>query len=365
MRIEDQLAERELVVFLGQGGVGKTTVAAAAALHASRTRRTLVLTIDPARRLADALGIKVGSEPVNVGPNLDAMMLDTKAALDGMIQRYAPSAETLKRVLESRFYDELSRAFAGSEEYVAMGALHDLLADGRYDVIVVDTPPSRHALDFLEVNRKLIRVFESGAVKWIFKPTRFLRVGGGRVAEALAKWTSADHLREMAEFMTTFDQMFLDMEARVRRMEGILRDRRRTGLNVVTSAEAESVPGALELHEEVTDRVGLVVESCVVNRVWPRLRDVERVDDLGAAKYVADATGRSEADALRFVADAFRAAEFYDAIAADHATNVVRLRAALPGPFHVVPALAHSVHSLEALEVVRGHLFAAPDRPDM
>ena len=368
MRIEDQLAERTLVVFLGQGGVGKTTVAAAAALEASRARRTLVLTIDPARRLADALGVKVGAETVEVKPGLDAMMLDTKVALDRLIERYAPSPETLKRVMTSRFYHELSNAFAGSEEYVAMGALHDILEEGGYDVVVVDTPPSRHAVDFLEVNRKLIRVFESGAVKWVFKPTRFLRVGGGRVAEALAKWTSADYLREMAEFMTTFDQMFLDMEERVRRIEGILRDRRRTGLNIVTSPESENVPGALELHEEVTERVGLVVEACVVNRAWPRLRDLERAEEMrtpgkvrdGAARFVAEAARASPQDAARFVTDAFRAAEFYDAIAAEHAANLQALRSALPGPFHVVPALAHSVHSLETLEQVRVHLFAAP-----
>jgi len=164
--LREALRTKQLVVLLGTGGVGKTTISATCALEAARQgRRTLVLTIDPARRLADSLGVKLGSEVVNVAPNLDALMLDTKAALDALVRRYAPSGETLARILRSRFYEQLSDAFAGSEEFVAMGTLHDLLQDGRYDVIVVDTPPSTHAIDFLRVNKKLIRVYDSGVVK--------------------------------------------------------------------------------------------------------------------------------------------------------------------------------------------------------
>lgn len=368
MKLEDQIAERQLLVFLGQGGVGKTTVAAAAALHASRSRKTLVLTVDPARRLADALGVKLGAEAVAVGENLDAMMLDTKAALDALVERYAPSPETLKRVLASRFYAELSNAFAGSEEYVAMGALHDILADGKYDLVVVDTPPSKHAVEFLEVNRKLIRVFESGVVKYVFKPTKFLRLGGGAVASVLAKWTSAEYLSEMAEFVTTFDKMFADMEGRVRAIEDVLRDRRKTGLNVVTSADADSVPGSIDLYEEVTDRLGLRIESVVVNRHWPRLPGIEDVEDLArpgsfrdaAVRLVADHAKAEPEDAERFLDDAVRAAKFHDSVAREHADNVNALSAALPGPFHYVPALPHSVHSIEGLEVVRRHIFPSP-----
>ena len=366
MTLLRQLREKQVVVFLGTGGVGKTTVAAAAALEGARHRRTLVLTIDPARRLADSLGVKLGSEVVNVRPNLDALMLDTKAALDALVRRYVPNQETLRRILASRFYEQLSDAFAGSEEFVAMGALHDLVADGRYDLIVVDTPPSSHAIDFLRVNERLIRVYESGVVKYLFKPTRFLRVGGGYMMNVLSRWTTSEYVEEMAEFMMTFDQMFQDMEQRVRAIHAVITDPARTSLNVVTAAEEESVPQTTRLHEQVTRGLKLPVSACVVNRYYPRLRGVEVALALedhayreGARRRLAEATGARREDAEAFLRDAVVAARFYDALAQDHETYARRLREAIDAEFHMVPAMPGSVHDLEGLERVRAALFPA------
>ena len=359
MNLEEQLATRQLVVFLGTGGVGKTTIAAASALQASRTRRTLVLTIDPARRLADSLGVKLGSEVVNVKPNLDALMLDTKAALDALIRRYATTPDTLTRILRSRFYEQLSDAFAGSEEFVAMGTLHDLVADGNYETIVVDTPPSRHAIEFLRVNRKLIRVYESGVVKYLFRPTRFLRLGGGYMANVLARWTSSEYVEEFAEFMTTFDQMFQDMEARVRTMDRVLTDASRTSLNVVATAEEESVPQTTRLYQDVTRGLGLPIRSCVVNRSYPVLPEAGVPPAFADAPSVARLSGASPADAERFVADARAATAFYGMLAADHARYGAQLQDAIPVPFRFVPAQPGSVHDLEGLERVRRSLFGA------
>ncbi|HWH08093.1 MAG TPA: ArsA-related P-loop ATPase [Candidatus Thermoplasmatota archaeon] len=357
MNLDEQLATRQLVVFLGTGGVGKTTIAAASALQASRTRRTLVLTIDPARRLADSLGVKLGSEVVNVRPNLDALMLDTKAALDALIRRYATTPETLSRILRSRFYEQLSDAFAGSEEFVAMGTLHDLVVDGNYETIVVDTPPSRHAIEFLRVNRKLIRVYESGVVKYLFRPTRFLRLGGGYMANVLARWTSSEYVEEFAEFMTTFDQMFADMEGRVRTMDRVLTDPARTALNVVATAEEESVPQTTRLYEDVTRGLGLPIRSCVVNRFYPPLETEDVPEAFADPARVAAATDATVEDAGRFVADARAATAFYRVLAADHRRYGAQLQAALPLPFRFVPAQAGSVHDLDGLERVRRSLF--------
>jgi anion-transporting ArsA/GET3 family ATPase len=362
--LSEQLRTRQLVVFLGTGGVGKTTIAAAAALEASRHRRTLVLTIDPARRLADSLGVKLGSEVVNVRPNLDALMLDTKAALDALVRRYAHNQETLRRILKSRFYEQLSDAFAGSEEFVAMGTLHDLMADGRYDLIVVDTPPSAHAIEFLRVNRKLIRVYESGVVRFLFRPTRFLRLGGGYMAQMLSRWTSNEYVEEFGEFMTTFDQMFADMEQRVRAIDAVLTDPARTSLNVVASAEEESAPRAERLYRQVTDEARLSISACVINRYHPRLPGMEvqeALDDpayrAGAVRRLAAAARTDEDAAERFLDDALKAARFYEVLARDQERYAEQLRTALPVPVHMVPAMPGSVHDLEGLERVRQALF--------
>ena len=366
MSLTDAIREKQLVVMLGTGGVGKTTISAATALEASRHRRTLVLTVDPARRLADALGVKLGSEIVTVRPGLDALMLDTKAALDALVKRYAPSADTLGRILTSRFYEQLSDAFAGSEEFVAMGTLHDLVADGRYDVIIVDTPPSSHAIEFLRVNAKLIRVYESGVVKYLFKPTRFLRLGGGYMMQVLSRWTSSEYIEEMAEFMTTFDQMFADMEARVRAIDRVLTDPTRTSLHIVATPEEESVPHTARLYRDVTQGLRLPISSCVVNRHYPRLKGLEVQHALsdpayhaGAIRRLADATGASAPDAEAFLADAIAAGTFYQALAEDHDKYAQRLREEIPVPFDLVPAMHGSVHDLAGLERVRAALFSS------
>lgn len=367
MNLADQLATKRIVVFLGTGGVGKTTIAAASALQAAESgRRTLVLTVDPARRLADSLGVKLGAEPTEIQPNLHAMMLDTKAALDELIARYAPNAETLQRVLRSRFYDQLSDAFAGSEEFVSMGALHDLYADDEYDLVVVDTPPSKHAVDFLSVNKKLIRVFESGVVKYLFKPTRFLRLGGGYMAGALAKWTSQQYVEEVSEFMLTFDQMFLDMEDRVRLMDRVITDRRLTGVNLVTVAETENVQAAARLFREITEDVGLPVSACIANRHYPRLEGVDAVRELvegaprraAAVGLLADVAEARAENAAAFLDDAVASVRFYESLAAAHERGLDALRATVDAPIVRVPALAGSVHDLASLDAVRRHLFA-------
>jgi len=364
MSLQEALRTKQIVVMIGTGGVGKTTVSAAAALEAARHRRTLVLTVDPARRLADSLGVKLGSEVVNVRPNLDALMLDTKAALDALVRRYAPSADALGRIFGSRFYEQLSDAFAGSEEFVAMGTLHDIVADGKYDLLVVDTPPSSHAIEFLRVNRKLIRVYESGVVRYLFKPTRFLRLGGGYMMNVLSRWTSSEYIEELGEFMTTFDQMFSDMEKRVRAIDAVLSDPARTSLHIVSTAEEESVPQTTRLYRDVTSGLGFPIDSCVVNRHYPRLKGLEVTRAMadpayhaGAVRRVAAATGASAEDARLFVDDAIRAGGFYEALAADHEKYEAALRAAIPTSFHVVPAMAGSVHDLVGLERVRAALF--------
>jgi anion-transporting ArsA/GET3 family ATPase len=273
------------------------------------------------------------------------------------VRRYATTPETLSRILRSRFYEQLSDAFAGSEEFVAMGTLHDLVADGNYDVIVVDTPPSRHAIEFLRVNRKLIRVYESGVVRWLFKPTRFLRLGGGYVANALAKWTSSEYVEEFAEFMVTFDQMCQDMERRVRAIDAVLAQPARTSLNVVATAEEESVPQAARLYEAVTRELRLPIQTCVVNRYHAPLAH-GLPGHLTDPEMLRKRLGVDRDDAEKFAEDARVATHFYSLIASDQAKYAAQLRQRIPVEVVTVPMLPGSVHDLASLEKVRAALFA-------
>ncbi len=255
---------------LGPGGVGKTTLSAALALKASRQKNTLVVTIDPAKRLASALDLSVGHEIAHVTDTLDAVMVDTKKALDDMIERYAPHPEKVRTIFETPLYQQLSNALVGSEEFAAMGLLHDYHVHEDYDLIIVDTPPAQHAIDFLTVNRRLQRVFESGLTRFLFKPGKLFSLAGGRMAKILAKWTSREYLDALSDFMIEFEDMFYDMEHRVNHMENLLHDGDRTALTLVTVPDPGSVDEALTLQTRIHE-INLSTAFILANRTYPPL----------------------------------------------------------------------------------------------
>ena len=360
MTLADMLEHKRLVVFLGPGGVGKTTVSAACALQAARKRETLALTIDPAKRLADAMGVRLGSKDARVQGKLSAAMLDTKQALDELVTKYAPDPDVLKRILASPFYSELSAAFAGSEEFVASGTLYEYLESRAFECIVVDTPPSKHALDFLEVPERLTRVFDSGAVQWLFKPSRLLRVAGGRAAGLLARWTSQQYLEDVAEFFLQFDRMFLDMEQRVRGMRGILTDPTQTGIAIVCAPEPASLATAAVFHDQLTRRLRLPVDAIVVNRVLP---DPPRDPGMTAEEFEAlfRAALLAEPELAPFASDLaaglVRSSELYRAQAQFQQEAIRNLARQVACEVVQVPAFAPSVSSLEGLERLRAGMF--------
>lgn len=361
MSLHAMLRDKRLAVFLGAGGVGKTTISAACALQAARERETLALTIDPARRLADAMGVHLGAKEVRVHGQLSAAMLDTKQALDELVTKYAPDPAVLGRIMGSPFYDELSAAFAGSEEFVASGKLNEYLQAKRYDLIVVDTPPSKHALDFLEVPERLTKVFDSGAVQFLFKPSRLLRLAGGRATAMLARWTSQQYLEDVAEFFLQFDQMFLDMEGRVRGMRTILTDPSQTGIAIVAAPEPASLLMARAFHRELTERLRMPVDAVVVNRVLP---DPPRDPGIPAAeleRLLGEALARHPALPARLAPELAHglvlAGEAYRAMAQVQQQALTHLATDLDCEVLQVPALPEAVSSLEGLERLRAAMF--------
>lgn len=253
------LASKEILIVCGSGGVGKTSISAAAALGAASRvgGKVLVLTIDPARRLADALGLEgIGNVERRVPDELAkaagielrgelwAAMLDTKQSWDALVLRHAPDRETANRILENPLYDNITARFIQSHDYIAMERLFDLHASGVYDCIIVDTPPSRNALDFLDAPGRMADFFGGRLLRWLTLPYRATGTRGARVFSLASKpftqiadrMLGGQFLSDIAEFFVNFQSMYDGFVTRAKEVERLLHDRR-TGFAVVTTLE--------------------------------------------------------------------------------------------------------------------------------
>src|SRR5690606_7618583 len=264
--------------------VGKTTTSAAiAAGMAARGKRVAVLTIDPAKRLADSLGLpELGNTERRVDPELFkeagvetnggelwAMMLDSKATFDEVVRKHAPDEETRDRILSNRIYQQLSAALAGSQEYMAMEKLFEIWAEDRYDLLVLDTPPTRNALDFLEAPKRLTQFIEGRALQVFMAPSGFAARVAGRGASAmfslLKRITGVDLLQELAEFFQAFSGMVGGFRARARRANELLGDER-TPFIVVCGPQGEPIEEAVYFHRKLVE-ARLPFGGVIVNKV--------------------------------------------------------------------------------------------------
>jgi anion-transporting ArsA/GET3 family ATPase len=321
--LERLFAAKEIVIHCGSGGVGKTTTAAAAAAQAAvhLGGKVLVLTVDPAKRLANALGIerfgnietRVPNEAfaaagVEARGELWAAMLDTKQSWDDLIRRHAPDPQTRDAILANPLYQNLMGRFVQSHDYIAMERLYDLHSSGKYDLIVVDTPPTRNAIDFLEAPARMADFFSSRLLRWLTAPAR------SRVLNFASKpfYTIADRilgtqfLQDIAEFFLLMQGMYDGFVERAEAVEKILHDRR-TSFVVVSTLESAPTREAEFFIEELRKR-NLHLGAIVLNKVLPgwlldrrattvarRLED--RAGEVAAA--VADEVGADEAQLTR------------------------------------------------------------------
>jgi len=291
--IEDLIDHKEVIVCAGSGGVGKTTIAASIALRAAlEGKKAAVLTIDPARRLATSLGLKeLSNHPVKVNRRkftaaglepigeLHAMMLDTKTTFDEVVLQYAPTRAQAERIIANRFYRNISSTLSGTQEYMAMEKLYELHSSGDYDVLVVDTPPTRNALDFLDSPRRLTDFFESRMLRWFLIP--YMKAGGGimRVANVAAntflrlvkRMVGGEVLQDTAEFFGNLEGMYDGFKERAQEVAALLRSDATTFV-VVTSPSDESVGEATYFGSRLNES-GLPFGALVVNRVHPKLGD--------------------------------------------------------------------------------------------
>jgi anion-transporting ArsA/GET3 family ATPase len=360
------LEDRSICICAGSGGVGKTTISAAlAAGLAARGQRVAVLTIDPAKRLADSLGLdELVNEPRRVDPRLFeragvemrgelwAMMLDAKATFDDVVRRHAPDAETRERILQNRIYRQISNALAGSQEYMAMEKLFEIHQEGRYDFLVLDTPPSRNALDFLDAPKRLTQFIEGRGMAMFMKPTGFAtRVvgrGSSMAFSVLKRITGLDLLADLSEFFQAFSGMVDGFRERAKRVSELLSDPATTFM-VVCGPQGEPISEAVYFHRKLVE-AQLPVGGVIVNKVHYQA-DVE-------------AGGEAEVD-LRDLLDDELAARVasnfadYQALAQRDARNVDHLARELNARRVIrIPYMDEDIHDLEGLLKIDRYLFA-------
>ena len=391
--IDRLLAAKEIAIFCGPGGVGKTSVAAAAAAGAAARLggKVLVVTVDPARRLADALGLgslgnverlvpaerfkAAGLElPVTGGRGrgLWAAMLDTKQSWDDLVLRHAPDDETAYRILENRLYHNITARFVQSHDYIAMERLHEIHQSGAYDLIVVDTPPSRNALDFLEAPQRMAEFFGGRMLRWLTIPYRLGGRRGARVVTMASKpfYQVADRilgsqfLEDIAEFFLNFQSMYDGFVKRACSVERLLHDRRTTFV-VVSTLEATPLREAEFFMSELTQRK-LHLGALVLNKTLPDYLLSEEGEAAArglcaepgpAAQAAVAADGDLDEASVRRVLRTVGESFFNFAVVAKREAELRSELAAAPELVLRVPYFESDIHDLSSLARLGEHLF--------
>jgi arsenite-transporting ATPase len=361
------LEAKRLIVVAGKGGVGKTTCSAAIALHlAASGRKTLLVTVDPAKRLEDSLGVPVGAGETPVQPRLSAMMLDPEAVIREHLQRELPDA----KVAEHPLFRYVTNHLPGLNELMAIGKLNDLRRAEAYDAIVVDTAPTGHALSFLSAPKAIEELMaETSLLKWAVRGYAVWQrlSGAARSAGNLFK-KKADQREAPPDI--DFERIFADIEAEARRIRRFLTDPDHAALVLVTVPERLPVEETADLHAAVTGDLGMRVHAIVVNKMQPdALAGVQPAFDALArdararaafARKAAEATGEDPALVEALVS----AAEFSEVRRAMNLAHREELERRLPGiPLVTVPLFRQDVQGLRALRRLAEALFEGPPTP--
>jgi anion-transporting ArsA/GET3 family ATPase len=353
--LAEATAKSTVLITVGSGGVGKTTIAATLALRAAMEGQgALVCTIDPARRLANALGLKaLGNAETLISTDtftraglvpraeLRAMMLDMKRAWDELIERQAPP-DKRQKILDNRFYQSLSTALAGSQEYAAMEKLWELRTQRDYPLIVLDTPPTTHALDFLDAPGRILDFLDNDAARWLLTPAlaagklglKLFNLGGSYMARALSRITGTEALQQLADFMLNISGMNEGFRERAQQTRALLRAPT-TAFVLVTSPVPERLDEALAFHQLLLEH-GMRVAAVVANRVHV------------APTAAAWAEGAALAQPIRGLVELTLTENEHQA--RRDAKGLARLREAVGStPVVLVPRFEAEVHDLAAL----------------
>ncbi len=394
--LAELLSAKEMIVVCGSGGTGKTTIAAALGAQAAAVigGRVLVLTVDPARRLATALGLGsagFGNTAVRVPPEAFAAaglacrgelwvaMLDTKAGWDELIRRHAPDAQLRDTVLANPLYRNITGRFVNSHDYLAMERLYDVHASGEYDLVVIDTPPSRNALDLLDAPGRMREFFGSRLLRWLTVPyrSRLFTMASKPFYQVADRILGSRFLQDIAEFFVLFQTMEAGFVARAREVERLLTEDG-TAFVVISTLESAPAREARFLAEELQQR-RMPLGALVLNRTLPA--EVRQPAAAKAATTLADAiakpagrgagagllteleaaTGCAAGDVQHVLGEV--AARFRDVtiVAGREAERRRELEAVVP-LCAVVPTMSSDVHDLPGLLAIGAHLLGTEKR---
>ncbi len=354
--LRDLVEQRRILVCCGSGGVGKTTAAAVLALEAARAgRRAVVVTIDPAKRLADALGLEglTGSPSRIEGDwpgELWALMLDTKSTFDDLVVAHAATPEQGERILQNRFYRNISGALSGTQEYMAMEKLYELHEQSDFDLVVVDTPPTRNALDFIDAPRRLSRFLDHRLFRMITAPGRGIAKAVNVAAQAflrtVAKVVGAEVIDDAVAFFQAFEGMEEGFRARAEAVLELLSDDD-TAFVLVASPRRDTIDEARYFAERLGE-AGISVRALVVNRMHPSFGD-------GLAEATRERARTLDGTDLGGL---YRNLADFQLVASHEEEHLAGLADAVaPAPVVRVPFLRSDVHDLDGLSALARHML--------
>ncbi|MGH2758426.1 MAG: ArsA family ATPase [Actinomycetota bacterium] len=374
MSLRDALASKEIVVVCGSGGVGKTSISAAIALDAAMERRVIVVTIDPAKRLASALGLESGlghaetkvELPDGAKGSLHAAMLDMKTAWDELIDKYADSRHVAEDIKSNRIYRGISEQFVGSQGYMAMERLADLHECGEYDLIVIDTPPTRSALDFLEAPKRMTDFIGGSLLRWMAKPYS----AAGKLGMRAFNFTASPFLRiadrvlgsqvleDLSALVIDFQNMYDDFKLRAEQVLNLLCSPQ-TGFVVVTTLEGPPFREAEFFVDRLVDEK-LPLAGLVANRVIPPRFAPDGLVPVDQAAEVAEAAGLDPGRARQALVEAATALDTLSILATRDAARRRELGHRSTAPIATVPLFTEDVHDLEGLRRLAGYVLDEP-----
>ncbi len=380
MTLPELVTAHKVLVVCGTGGVGKTTVSAAIALGAALDgQRVLVMTIDPAKRLADSLGVdgKLNkATPIDLraalgdgvevseGGSLHAMMLDAKGTWDDTVRRFAKSEETRKRIFKNSYYQRASESLSGSQEYMAMERLLEMHTLGEYDLVVLDTPPTRNALDFLEAPDRLMAVLEEGILSWLiprgergrFNPlTAGARLfGRGREAmfNVLERFMGADVIRGLADFIAAMSELLDGMRSRAGEVMELLRSEQ-TAFLMVVAPNRIALSEGLYFHDRLAE-AGIPFRGFVINRVRPAFGEGKAPATPWGAGWPRSGDAVYDG-AIQQVWDEHRRRTRWAQVDRHH-IGALKEHCGPELPYVEVPELEGEVHDLDALRLLLAYL---------